>query len=168
MKKTIVILSVLSIGSVALFFLWTKILWKPFKSNHAGSYEYAETWKFNVKESALIKIIQEIKNEHPELEVPNYGLPTEIRHEYWYNIVFYYDDTNQNVYTWTRPNANSSNTTFALVSIAHHNNKNAPSDSMKLDSREINRDFEYFENKREIKKFQEKIIKLIQEKIIKK
>ena len=52
-----------------------------------------------------------------------------------------------------------------LVSIATHNYENTPDSKLKLDGKEINRDFEYFENNREIKKFENRIVKLIEEKI---
>ena len=39
-----------------------------------------------------------------------------------------------------------------------------PPDSFKMDRKEINRDYEYYENKNEIKKLQERIVELINRK----
>lgn len=153
------------ICAVGLFFLWTKVFWKTFACSVAGSYECVETWTFKVSQSELLEIIHQIKKEHPELEVPNYCCSIERQHKYWYYVVFYYKDTNQDVHTWIRPNDDILSTTFALVSIAAHNNANAPAGSSNYEVREINKDYEYFENRKAIKKFEEKIIKLIEERI---
>lgn len=79
-------------------------------------------------------------------------LPTKTKantkNEYWLYIDFFYDG--QNVHTWTRPEFDSTITTFALVS---------------LNGRLINRDYWYLANKREIKKFKETIVDKVQEKI---
>ena len=52
-----------------------------------------------------------------------------------------------------------------LVSIATHNYENTLDSNLKLDGKEINRDYERFENNREIKKFENRIAKLIEEKL---
>ena len=52
-----------------------------------------------------------------------------------------------------------------LVSIATHNYENTPESNLKIDGKEINRDYECFENNREIKKFENRIAKLIEEKL---
>jgi hypothetical protein len=165
MKKIIIIISTVLVCSVSLFFLWTKILWKSFACNVAGSYECAETWTLKVNENDLIEIIQQIKSEHPELVEPNNTYPPFERYKYWCEFRFYYKDTDKNVYTWSRPNEDASYTTFAFIAIATNYDINNPFDKLKLDRQEINRDFEYFENKAEIKKFENKIVKLIEQKI---
>lgn len=162
MKSKLIIIGLILGG---LFFLWTGFLWKVFKSNIAGSYPHVETWNFKVKESDLIHIINEIKIEHPELEPPNVSYPTSEKNGYWYEFTFYYDDTKQNVYTWTRANEDSLYTTFAFIAIASHIDALTPVNKMKMDRREINSDFGYFENRREIKKFENRIVKLIEQKI---
>jgi hypothetical protein len=162
MKKKIAITVLILL---AIFFLWTSYLWKIFKTSIAGSYTHAETWTFYVKEDRLIKIINEIKEEHKELEPPNVTYPTSERNGFWYNFIFYYSDTNQDIQTWTRQNNDSLSTTFAFVAIMPHLDANKPYDNINGGRREINSDFNYWENRKEIKKFEDKIVKLIEEKI---
>ncbi|MFL5765721.1 MAG: hypothetical protein ACJ77K_17375 [Bacteroidia bacterium] len=182
-RKTIIILLVIAVG---LFFLWTGFLWKVFSCGFAGSYPCAEAWSLNVPENELIEIIKEIKKEHPELQPPGDTALTEGRvknwdstelvqpvdwnsippqYSYWYYITFYYPDTKENVYTWTRPNDDPSFTTFAFVSISSHIDSLTPIKEIKSYSYEINRDFGYFANNREIRKFEDKILELIKRKI---
>jgi hypothetical protein len=161
-KKTIIILSLIVIG---LFFIWTGFLWKTFSCGFAGSYPCVETWSLNIKEKDLIELIKEIKKEHPELEPPNVSYATSVRNSYWYNITFYYPDTKENVYTWTRPNNDSTFTTLAFVAIATHIDSLTPIKEINMDRKEINRDYNYFANKREIWKFENKILDLIETKI---
>lgn len=162
MKKIIFILCLLVVG---FFFLWTSYLWKIFSSSIAGSYTHVQTWTFKVKESELIKIINEIKKEHPELEPPNVTYPTSGRNGYWYDFLFYYSDTKQDIQTWTRPERDSLSTTFAFVAVFPHIDATTQLKDMKMDRREINHDFDYWENRREIKKFENTIVKLIEQKI---
>lgn len=162
MKKTIVIVASCLI---VMFFLWTTFLWKIFKSNIAGSYAHAETWSFKVREEDLIKAIKEIKKEHPELEPPNVSYPTSGKHDYWYNFTFYYNDTDENVYAWTRANEDPEYTTFAFIAIATHIDSLTSIKNINPYTKEINEDFGYFENKAQIKKFENKILHLIEEKV---
>lgn len=163
MKKKVII--ILSFSFIGLFFVWTSFLWKVFSCGVAGSYPCVETWNLQVKEKDLIEIIKEIKKEHPELEPPNVSYPSSGRDSYWYNITFYYTDTKEDVQTWTRPNSDTLNTTLAFVGIATHVDSLTPIKEIKMDYREINRDFGYFANKKEIWKFENKILKLIENKI---
>lgn len=162
MKKVILIVCLIAVG---FFFLWTGYLWKILSSSIAGSYTHVETWTFRIKEGELIKVINEIKKEHPELEPPDATYPTAERNDYWYECTFYYRDTNQNVYTWTRPENDSSFTTFAFVAVAPHIDATTSLEDIQLGRREINSDFNYWENRREIKKFETTIVKLIEEKV---
>ena len=161
-KKTIIISSLFVIG---LFFIWTGFLWKIFSCGVAGSYPCVETWCLKINEKYLIELIKEIKKEHPELEPPNVSYPSAERNSYWYNITFYYPDTKEDVYTWTRPNEDTSYTTLAFVAISSHTDSLTPANKIKNYNYEINRDFSYFENKREIWKFENKILELIETKI---
>lgn len=163
-RKSITVI-ILTLSLLGLYFLWTNFLWKVFKSNYFGSYPYAETWCLKVKEKDLIEIIKEVKKEHSELMEPNIPYFSGVRHKYWYKFTFYYQDTNQDVYTWTRGNKDSLYTTFAFIAIATHIDSLTPIKNIKYDRREINRDFEYYENKAEIKKFEDKILKLIELKL---
>ncbi|MBK7505361.1 MAG: hypothetical protein IPI52_09950 [Bacteroidetes bacterium] len=71
---------------------------------------------------------------------------------------FYYPDTEEIVYTWTRPDVmDSSITTIALVGFSKINDS--------TDYRLINRDFWYLSNKIQINKFEKTIIQPIIDKI---
>ena len=75
------------------------------------------------------------------------------RSEYWLHINFYYKDTNEILYTWTRPAVDTTMTTFALVSIG---------------DKYINRDYWYLANKLEIRKFRKNVVDKLEEIIINK
>lgn len=161
-KKSIIILLFIVIG---LFSIWTGYLWKVFSCGVAGSYPCVETWSLPINETNLIEIINEIKKEHPELEPPNVSYPTSGRHSYWYDILFYYPDTKKDVQTWIRPNDDTAYTTIAFVAIATHIDSLTPIKEITMDRQEINRDFGYFANKKEISKFKSRILGLIEMKI---
>lgn len=161
-KKSLIIICITVISA---FFLWIGFLWKIFSCGVAGSYPCVETWNLKVKERDLIKVIQDVKKEHPEFEPPNISFPTSGKHEYWYDFTFYYKDTKENVYTWIRQNSDTSYTTIALVAIATHVDSLTPIHEIKMVRKEINRDYGYFANKKEISKFENKILNLIREKI---
>lgn len=162
MKKTLIIL----VFCIVLgYFLWIGFLWKVFKSNIAGSYTHAELWSLKVKERDLINIINEIKREHSELEPPNASYPTSGRNSFWYDFIFYYSDSNENVQAFIRQNEDTLYTTLGLVAITAHIDSLTPAKDIKTIRKEINQDFGYFQNKAEIKKFEKKILKLIKEKL---
>jgi hypothetical protein len=78
--------------------------------------------------------------------------------DYWLFINFYYSDTKEIVYTWTRPDIeDSSITTFALVGFSKIDDS--------TDYRLINRDFWYVANKIQIHKFKKEILQPILDKI---
>lgn len=78
--------------------------------------------------------------------------------DYWLYINFYYTDTKEIVYTWTRPDVeDSSITTLALVGFSKLNDS--------IDYRLINRDFWFVANRLEIRKFKRKILQPILDKI---
>jgi len=74
----------------------------------------------------------------PEKNYNNYN------YDYWRHVNLYYPDTQETVYTWTRPSSDTTLTTFAFVSLGKTRNIS----ERKL----INRDFWYLENKKQIKK----------------
>ncbi|MEJ1239688.1 hypothetical protein WBG78_16245 [Chryseolinea sp. T2] len=76
---------------------------------------------------------------------------------YWLYVNFYYAGTKQVVHAWTRPAIDTTNTTFAFVSLSPLGN---PSDQ-----RLINRDFWYVANKIEIWKFKSRFVDQIRERI---
>lgn len=162
-KKTIIILLIIAIGS---FFLWTGYLWKFFSCSIAGSDPCAEYWDLNTSESNLIKVIIETKKEHPELNPPYEPNSIPKKRDYWYDFIFHYSDTNEDVQTWVRGGNDSGMTTIALIAIFPHIDSLTPINEIHYgDRKEINRDYSYFENKKQISKFEDKIIALIRQKI---
>lgn len=81
-------------------------------------------------------------------------------HDYWLYVNLYYPDAKEIVHTWTRPNFDTTVTTFAFVSLSSLDNP--------TEYRLINRDFWYIANKRQINKFKRTSIDKIQEQIDKK
>ncbi|MFL0685037.1 MAG: hypothetical protein ACJLTB_17790 [Algoriphagus aquaeductus] len=126
-----------------------------------GSYPYREEYELNSRESRVIEVIKEFKEDNPEFIVPSQtqlsdGRNDEEGQEYWYHIYFYYPEENQIIYTWTRP-AENGKTTFALISI---------NDGLTLGKwKEINKDFNRSENRDEKNKFEERILNKIKAKL---
>lgn len=118
----------------------------------AGSYPFVESWELYAREVDVIKAIEAVKKESPDLVPLN---DTSYRYSYWYDNDFYYTDTKELVRTWTRENLDSTTTTFAFVGL------------LKFDEEErlINRDFWYLANKLEIGKFKKIILEKIKSKL---
>jgi hypothetical protein len=100
---------------------------------------------------------------HLELSLKDSTLPlppmtkSNTKSDYWLYIDFYYPDTKEIVHTWTRPDFDTTVTTFAFVSLSKIDNP--------TDHRLINRDFWYVANKRQISKFKSTFVDKIQDKI---
>jgi len=109
------------------------------------SYEMQEYLK-KLKTDSLLPL--------PEKNYDNYY------HDYWLYVNLYYPDTKEIVHTWTRPDFDTSITTFAFVSLSKIDNP--------TDFRLINRDFWYIANKRQISRFKLTFVDKIQEQIDKK
>lgn len=126
-----------------------------------GSYPYAEEYELSVNEPELIQAIQEFKLDNPQFNVPattqlNDGRRNEAGQNYWYHIYFYYSDENKIVKCWTRP-INKEKTTFAFVGI---------NDGLELGNWQmINKNFDNSQNQIEIKKFEERILSRIKNKL---
>ena len=150
-KKTVIILAILTliVGGV----IWFGYNFAP------GSYPYAEEYEINVKESDLIKAIQDFKKDNPQYIVPE---QTQLKDEQggdrklWYFVYFYYPQENQILCTWTRP-IDKGKTTFAFIGI----NQGLELGNWKM----INKDYGSSENKEEKKKFEERILNKIKEKL---
>lgn len=124
-----------------------------------GSYPYAEEYEINVNESTLIEAIRNFKKNNPQYNVPEQTQLQGGRHgdkDYWYHIYFYYAEEDQIINTWTRP-VNKGKTTFAFVRI----NQGLTLGKWK----DINRDFSGSENKELKKKFEERILNKVKEKL---
>lgn len=126
-----------------------------------GSYPYREEYELNVLESTLVEAIQDFKKDNPQYIVPEQtqlidGRSNETRQDYWYHIYFYYKDENKIVKCWTRP-SEKGKTTFALIGVGQ---------GLELGNwKMINKDFSRSENKEEKKKFEERILNKIKEKL---
>ena len=119
----------------------------------AGSYPFAESWNIAAKESDVIKAIESLKSDNPNLKPPK---DSSFRYSYWYYADFYYLDTRQTVHAWTRPGTNEFTTDLAFVSISNSYNK---------EDKLINKDFWYLANRREINKFKRLIVDKLEQKL---
>jgi hypothetical protein len=135
------------------FFIYGAKLFSP------GSYGYAEEYELPVSEPTLISLFKEFKVENPQYQVPK---EVELRDErigfnkLIYRINLYYPEENQLIFIWTRPAAKNK-TTLAFVAI---------NDGLIIGRwRFINKDFGFFENREQKKKFEERILNKIKEKI---
>ncbi|MBK8712291.1 MAG: hypothetical protein IPL97_10535 [Niastella sp.] len=143
-------------------FLVIVLLSKVTACNFApGSYPYAEEYEINVNESDLIEAIQNFKKDNPQYIVPeqtqlNDGRNNEAGQNYWYHIYFYNQDENKIIKCWTRP-IDKGKTTFAFIGI----NQGLELGNWKM----INKDFSRSENKEVKKKFEERILNKIKEKL---
>ncbi|WP_291123504.1 hypothetical protein, partial [Flavobacterium sp. UBA6046] len=105
-------------------------------------------------EEVLIKAVEKFKSDNPKYTLPNQERFTDGKRnkkDHWYHIWFYYPDRNMIVKSWIRGNK------IAFVGIGS---------GMDLSNyKEINKDFDYSENKKEKKKFEEQILNKIMEKL---
>lgn len=131
-----------------------------------GSYPYAETYELNYSEEEVKTAINKFKQEHTEYVVPKVTIDGKATWDlidqqskepnHWYIVYFYYPKENQIILTWTRP-AEKGKTTFAFVSI---------NEGLTLGNwKEINKNFSRSENKEEKKKFEERILNKLKEKL---
>lgn len=131
-----------------------------------GSYPYAETYELNYSEEEVKTAINKFKQEHSEYIVPKVTIDGKATWDlideqskdpnHWYIVYFYYPEEKQIILTWTRP-SEKGKTAFAFVSI---------NEGLTLGNwKEINKDFSRSENKEEKKKFEERILNKIKEKL---
>jgi len=111
-------------------------------------------WTSYEMKEYLIKLKKDSLTSLPEKNYDNYY------HDYWLYVDLYYPDTKEIVHTWTRPDFDTTVTTFAFVSLSSSDNP--------TDYRLINRDFWYIANKRQINKFKTTFVDKIQAQIDKK
>lgn len=126
-----------------------------------GSYPYREEYKVNVNESILVEAIQDFKKDNPQYVVPDQaqlvdGRNNETGQDYWYHIYFYYENENRIVKCWIRP-SEKDKATFAFIGI----NQGLELGNWKM----INKDYSRSENKEEKKKFEERILNKIKERL---
>lgn len=150
-----------AIAIIGFLFIWScEEFFRRKIGGWAGSYPFVETWNFNATEVEVLSAIVELKTAHPELQPPRqerlFWPRSAEPNDYWLHIEFYYPDTKEIVYTWTRPEFDTLNTTFAFVSLGS---------IARGENKMINRDFWYLANKHQIKKFKTTFVDRIQAKI---
>lgn len=148
LKKTLIGISIILIV-VGLYKLAE--LYSP------GSYPNVEKYNVDLDEKGVINILNRFKEKNPKFVPPNgFGLKDGRRNkkDHWYNVYFYYPETNEIIYIWTRPSS-STTTTIGFVSVNQGDNLGHWKD--------INKDFNFSENILQKKKFKELILDPIRE-----
>jgi hypothetical protein len=150
-KKTLIII-LTGLGGLLL-------LYKLGDMFSPGSYGHAERYELEYPEEKVIEAINKLKEEDKDLVVPKVSIQNngqwnlndgkEKQTDHWYKVYFYNKDQNQIWLTWTRSSGPKS-TTFAFVSI---------NDGLDLGNwKDINDDFDFGENKKIKKRFEEIIL----------
>lgn len=126
-----------------------------------GFYPNAERYELEVKESKLIELITEFKTQNPLLDLPESSLLVDGRRDStdkWHHFYFYYEEENIIIKTWVRGVVGSANKTiFAFVAI---------NEGLELGNwKNINKDFNSFENRRLKNLFENMIFQKIKGKI---
>ena len=122
----------------------------------AGSYPFAEKWEIAAPLDSVKKAIVKLKNGDPELFPTQDSLQFENDPTGYYSKVdFFYKDSQAIVRTLLR-GRKSGKTTLTLVEFEK---------SDKGEIKKMNRDFNYFENRKEIKKFERLIYDKIMEEL---
>lgn len=148
MRKRIVILVGIAIAVLVIAY-WLSSKFAP------GSYPYAEIYTIDASEEDLISQVELFKENNPQYNVPiQVGLidGRADSSDHWYHIYFYYPEEHQILYTWVRAE-NKNKTTFAFVSINY---------GLILGKwKDINKDLDKEENKKQIEKFEQLILNKI-------
>ncbi|MBS7788306.1 hypothetical protein KIH23_13440 [Flavobacterium sp. CYK-55] len=155
-KRTIIIV-------VAILFLIFGI-YKFSRMLSPGSYPFAEEYELNYSEQQVKAAISKFKKDNSQYQVPKVTIENQGSFDlddhqtknpsYWFTAYFYFKKEDLIILTNTRPNGNSQ-TTFAFVSV----NKGLNIGNWK----NINDDFDYFENKKLKKQFEEKVLEKLKE-----
>jgi hypothetical protein len=129
--------------------------------NIPGSYAYAEEYTLQCEESELFKLVTTFKLENPQFKVPDSMGLMDGRHDstdYWYHVYFYSEKENEIFKTWIRIHERGK-TTCALVAI---------NQDLKFGHwKEINHGFDFFENRRQKRIFEKRILDPIKEELAK-
>lgn len=108
----------------------------------AGSYSYAEKYRYKTSEESLIHILKSLKESDITLSPPQEFGFKDGRHDsadYWYFIYFHDEKRGEIILTWVRSSNNTAYTDFAFVGVK----KDADLGNWK----NINKDFDKSENK---------------------
>lgn len=160
MTKKNILLLLISAIFIILYFYRKEISYEIYRKVNiisAGSYPYAEIYNFKHSETEVKKALNKFKSLHPEYKVPNSVGGIQLAdHQtenpsFWYISYFYFKDENEVIYTFTRENGKSE-TIFGLVGVE------------KIETnywKNINDDFTYNENRKQIEKFEKRIFKVL-------
>ncbi len=119
-------------------------------------YPFAEKWEIAAPLDSVKSAIVNLKNSDPALFPTQALLQFEIDHTGYYSKVdFFYEDSGEVVRTFLR-GRKSGETTLTLVEFEKRD---------KGETKKMNKDFNYFENRKEIKKFERLIYDKIKEKL---
>jgi len=143
LKKILITIGIITIG-LFCFYQFARMF-------GAGSYPYAEYYELNYPEDTVLKAIEKIKEENPNIAGGSSYEDTDTT-DYWHHLYFSLD--HYIILTWTRPSSPTT-TSFAFVSRLGENST----------WKDINDDFGYFENRRIKKSFNENIFKKLQAKL---
>ncbi|PWA06439.1 hypothetical protein [Flavobacterium psychrotolerans] len=133
---------------------------------NGGTDPFAETYELNVSEEEVIKAINALKKQQPDLIPPAY-LKDVINIEggrndaYKYIVYFYFKKENKVLRTWTRSNKKNG-TTLAFVEVNDNLNLKNWEDGMNgFGWKTINEDYWFWENRKLKKQFEERIVSKI-------
>ena len=155
MTKKILIIILIVLGGLSFLYKLADIF-------SPGSYGHAERYELDYPEERVIEVMTKLKDVDKDLVVPKVTIQNsrqwvlsdgkERKTDYWYKFYFYDKEKNQILFTWTRPSG-PNKTTFAFVSI---------NNGLDLGHwKDINDDFGFFENRKILKRFEEKILKKV-------
>jgi len=108
----------------------------------AGSYSYAEKYRYKISEKSLIHILKSLKESEPTLSPPQeFGFKDGRRDstDHWYFVYFHNEKRGEIILTWVRSSNNMAYADFAFVGVK----KDADLGNWK----DINKDFDKLENK---------------------
>jgi hypothetical protein len=140
-------------------FIFALLILGSLGCNVPGSYVYAEEYILDMESSKLITIVRQFKNDHPEYVVPASLHIVDGKRDsadLWYHVYFFYPVENRIVKTWIRSTPDDK-TTFAFVCL----NEGLILGHWKY----INKDFSFFENRRQKQLFEKRILRPINEEI---
>lgn len=129
----------------------------------AGTDPFAECYELNASEEDVIKAINDLKKQEPDLIPPTYlrkfiDINGGRNDAYTYLVYFYYREENKVLETWTRPN-NNYGTTLAFVAVNDNLSVKNWNDAMNSYGwNTINDDYWFWENRRLKKQFEERIV----------
>ena len=145
------------VGCILLLFAGFEFLRRQV-GGFAGSYPFVETWEIQASEEQVLAAIRALSKIDPSFQAPGRDV-IESRDSldmqaYWTHLHLYYTDTQEHVQAWTRAKDGGRVTTVALVSLRDA-----------AGTRLIHRDYGYWENKKEVRRFESVVVRQIKEQL---